>query len=154
MTPTEKLIKIRKCADCAVKLDPGVWYSGFTAAKKYATSMDLPFVAVWSNGENCSHCVNFEQVIIGKTSASLLAKTDYVLYVGLVNDKTADDKYLGRGFKFTNKNGTNNKYPMVRCYWKLGKVDTVLDGDTLRNRKTGSAGAKAIASKLKSIFGK
>jgi len=40
------------------------WSSGFSAVKKFAESNDVPLIAVWSNGDACGHCINFEKSLM------------------------------------------------------------------------------------------
>ena len=39
----------------------GRWHRNFDAAKAYADSAGVPFIAVWSNGDLCSHCIAMEK---------------------------------------------------------------------------------------------
>ena len=56
--PTSTLLKKRASYNAAVTT--GKWQSNFVKAKKYAVDNKLPFIAVWSNGDQCGHCVTFE----------------------------------------------------------------------------------------------
>lgn len=149
---TKEFLKLRKCVDCAAQIDINTWYDGFSAVKAEAVNGKMPLVAIWSNGDKCSHCIALEKVLKTSTFRNLMGKIDAYFWFGCCLDKTADDKFEGKGFKFCNKNGTQNRYPMVRIYWKQKKVDVVMDGDTLRLKKTGAAGAKAVYKMITSTL--
>ena len=57
-SPTATLLNARRSSSAAATT--GVWLANFSTAKSYATSHDVPLVAVWSNGDSCGHCTTFE----------------------------------------------------------------------------------------------
>lgn len=106
----------------------GKWSSGFSAVKKYADDNKIPLIAVWSNGDACGHCTNFETTVMNATFKKWMASSGCVFWFGCSSDKTADDKYEGTGFNWT-RNKKLTLYPFVRVWWKAGKVDTYKSGD-------------------------
>ena len=57
-SPTGTLLKNRASYTAAVTT--GKWQSNFYKAKTYAVNNGIPFIAVWSNGDACGHCMMFE----------------------------------------------------------------------------------------------
>ena len=64
-SPTTTLLKNRAgyTADIATAVAQGKWVSNFYKAKTWAVANRTPLVAVWSNGDSCGHCVNFENSV-------------------------------------------------------------------------------------------
>ena len=131
---------------------PGKWSSGFTATKNYADSNGIPLVAIWSNGEDCSHCENLETALMKSTFKNWMASSGCVFYFGCNHDTSADDKYGGKGYTWCWKNESLSMFPFVRVWWKGHSVDSAMTGDTLRNWKAEDDGAKAAVSKLKNLL--
>lgn len=125
------------------------WSSGFTAVKKFAESENVPLIAVWSNGDACGHCINFEKALMDSAFTTWQKSSGCAFWFGCSSDKTTDDKYQGTGFNWT-RNSKLTGYPFVRVYWKSGKVDTFESGDYWTG---GSAkGASKMVSKLKTLL--
>ena len=59
---TDDVIAVRDGRNAAVR--PGVWHADLNKARAYAEANGLPLVAVWSNGDECAHCVAFENCIM------------------------------------------------------------------------------------------
>lgn len=127
----------------------GKWSSGFSAVKKYAESNNVPLIAVWSNGDACGHCVNFEKSIMESAFTTWQASSKCVFWFGCSSDKTADDKFEGTGFTWA-RNKKLTQYPFVRVYWKGGKVDTYKSGDDWTGGK--ATGGATFVKKLKDLL--
>jgi hypothetical protein len=127
----------------------GKWSSGFTAVKKYAESNNVPLIAVWSNGDACGNCVNFEKSISQSDFTKWMASSGCVFWFGCSSDKTKDDKFEGTGFTWA-RGGKLSGYPFCRVYWKSGKVDTYKSG----NDWTGGTakGGATFVKKLKDLL--
>lgn len=130
----------------------GKWSSGFSAVKKYAEDNDVPLIAVWSNGDVCGHCVNFEKSISQSDFTKWMASSGCVFWFGCSSDTSKDDKLQGTGFTWT-RNGKLTTYPFCRVYWKSGKVDTCKSGSdwTGGTAKGGATFVKKLKNLLKNF---
>lgn len=132
----------------------GQWHADFTTVKNYATKNGYPFVAVWSNGKNCSHCLTLEGCFISTTFKDWMKTSGVVYWFGYVGDSSSEDRNGGTGYNFC-YNG-QNFYPLVRVYWKDSKGKVVTDwtgmGDQVDGGLGGSSGAKKVISFLKKKF--
>ena len=127
----------------------GKWHCNFDKAKKYATDHGYPFIAVWSNGEGCSHCIRFESACNSSTFKSWMKKSGCVFYFAYSGDSFAAAKKGSTEFNWIR--GDNTSYPFIRIYWKKSgkvKVDVKTIGDVMDNYKDGSAGGKNLVSYL------
>ena len=129
----------------------GKWSSGFSACKKYALDNNIPFIAVWSNGDKCGHCVMFETAVTHKTFKAWMAESKCIFWFGYYGDTSKDDKFEGTGFTWT-RNGKLTTYPFVRVYWKPGKVDTYKSGDDWTGAS--AKGYNTFIKKLKKLLAK
>lgn len=127
----------------------GKWSSGFSAVKKYADANKIPLIAVWSNGDACGHCTNFETTVMNATFKKWMASSGCVFWFGCSSDKTADDKFEGTGFKWA-RNSKLTTYPFVRVWWKAGKVDTYKSGDDWTGG--GTKGASKFVTALQKLL--
>ena len=125
------------------------WSSGFTAVKKYADDNNLPLIGVWTNGDACGLCVNFEKTLMTSTFLNWQKTSGCVFWFGCSNDKTTDDKHQGTGFTWV-RNGKLTTYPFVRVYWKKGKVDVAKSGNDWTGG--GTSGAGKFVNALKSLL--
>ena len=125
------------------------WSSGFTAVKKYADDNNLPLIGVWTNGDACGLCVNFEKTLMNSTFLNWQKTSGCVFWFGCSNDKTTDDKHQGTGFTWV-RNGKLTTYPFVRVYWKKGKVDVAKSGNDWTGG--GTSGAGKFVNSLKSLL--
>ena len=82
----------------------GKWSSGFGAVKKYAEDNNVPIIGVWSNGDKCGYCTNFENTVMNSAFMKWMASSGCVFWFGCSNDKTTDDKHQGTGFTWV-RNG-------------------------------------------------
>lgn len=133
----------------------GRWHSNFKKAKAYAESHKVPFIAVWSNGDKCSHCTKLENALRNSVFKTWMAKSGCVFYFTYNGDK--QDKAAGKEgsdvFHWIRAE-TNVNYPFVRIYWKAGDVDVATIGDVwdgngdASKASNGSTGAKNAVNYL------
>ena len=153
-SPTTTLLKTRASYNAAVTT--GIWQSNFAKAKKYATDNGLPFIAVWSNGDACGHCVMFEESVNSSYFKKWMASSGMVFYFTYYGDngdgttkksgKKADDGSVGSKIFHWCRNNKNTSYPFVRIYWPKGKVDIATVGDTVDGKKNNTTGGKKAAA--------
>ena len=143
--PTATLLKTRSKASADVV--PGKWHAGFSKCKSYAEKHKVPLIAVWSNGDSCGHCVNFETSVNHKTFRNWMASSGCVFYFIYSGDK-GDGAVGSSVFHWCRKN-TNTSYPFIRIYWPAGKVDIATVGDSIDGEKGGSGGAKKAVAYFK-----
>ena len=156
-SPTATLLKTRASYTAAVTT--GKWQSNFHKAKKYATDRGLPFIAVWSNGDACGHCVMFENGCNTSYFKKWMASSGMVFYFTYYGDKgngstkssgsKADNGREGGDIFNWIRANKNTGYPFVRIYWPKGKVDVATIGDTVDGNRDGSAGAKNTVAYIK-----
>ena len=149
-SPTTKLLNTRASYNAAITT--GKWQSNFYKAKKYATDNGLPFIAVWSNGDACGHCIMFENGCNTSYFKDWMASSGMVFYFTYYGDKgdgtttksgkKADDGSEGSKIFHWIRANKNTGYPFVRIYWPKGKVDVATIGDTVDGNKDNTAGAK------------
>lgn len=128
----------------------GKWSSGFTACKKYADDNKVPLIAVWSNGDACGKCVNFEKSIMQDDFIDWMETSKCVFWFGCSSDKTEDDKLNGTGYTWA-RNKKLTTYPFVRVWWQEGDVDSYKSGSswTGGTAKGGATFVKNLKSVLK-----
>lgn len=126
------------------------WSSGFTAVKKYADDNNLPLIGVWTNGDACGLCVNFEKTIMKSEFLNWQKTSGCVFWFGCSNDKTTDDKLQGTGFKWARDGSKLTTYPFVRVWWKKGKVDVAKSGNDWTGG--GTSGAAKFVKSLQSLL--
>ena len=148
-TTTEEVIALRTKASAAVK--PGKWHADFAKVKKYAIDNKIPMLAVWSNGDKCGHCINFNRCILDKTFTKWQKDSGVVFWIGFGDDPDAANRHGGEGYKFA-KNGNLTNYPFVRLYWKAGKVDVAKSGDEWDGASAN--GASTLVKNLKEYLKK
>ena len=163
---TGKILAARAKAGAPIKL--GQWHAGFTEVKNYAVNNGLPLLAIWSNGEDCSHCKKLERCMAQGVFTTWMKESGVVFYFGCNEDKSSDDKYGGTAYNWCWKNQSLTFFPFVRFYWKAKKgtvladgtvltkdtllVDTAITGDKFDNFKDKADGAKYAVSYAKKIF--
>lgn len=141
-TPTGDLLAVRRARTKSVKM--GIWHADLEKAKAYAERYGMPLIAVWSNGEECSHCQVFERMAMAPVFCEWMAGSGYIFYFGVRDDgpygPTADGQegYHGTSFYWCRmKNGSydpnaSQNWPYVRIYWKKTtgalKVDQFFTG--------------------------
>ena len=126
---TDTLVKRR--AKAGTPIVPGQWHADFSSVKKFAEDNGLPLMAVWSNGDECSHCLKLERCLNHTTFYSWQKNSGIVFYFGYEGDKSAEDCYGGKGYNWCWKNQSLDLFPFVRYYWKAKKGTVLADGTVL-----------------------
>ena len=147
MGTTDNVKKIRAAKAAPVKT--GEWHADFSTVKKYADSKKIPLLAVWSNGDACQNCINFEKCILDSTFKTWAKKSGVAMWIGFGDDTSKEDKFEGTGFHFARKDELKH-YPFFRLYWKQGKVDIAKRG---KDWTDGTAkGAATLVKNLKNAL--
>ena len=149
-SPTTTLLKTRASYNATVTT--GKWQSNFYKAKKYAADNKLPFIAVWSNGDACGHCVMFENSVNSSYFQNWMKTSGMVFYFTYYGDKgdgttsksgkKADDGSVGSSIFHWCRKNTQTAYPFVRVYWPAGKLDISTVGDKIDGKKENTTGGK------------
>lgn len=125
---TDEVLAVRDGRGAAVR--PGVWHADLNKARAYAEANGLPLVAVWSNGDECAHCVAFENCIMSPAFRNWMVDSGIVFYFGVRPDPyDGQEGYHGTSFFWCcmNQNATM-AWPYVRVYWPKGGVDQAHNG--------------------------
>lgn len=147
---TSTLLKTRRAASASIV--PGYWHANFSKAKNYALSKGIPFVAVWSNGDACGHCVAFESSCNSSYFKNWM-KTSGIVFYFIYSGDAGDGEPGSSVFHWIRKN-TNTSYPFVRIYWPKGNVDVATIGDTVDGNRDGTTGGKKVVAYLKNKLAK
>lgn len=134
---TASLLKTRDAKGTPVC--PGVWHAGLNETLAFAKKEGVPIVAVWSNGDGCSHCVNFEHNVMSPAFREWMAASGIVFMFAYSGDPKPDGEPQGSGAtgEWCRKSKLTT-FPFVRFYWeKKGKVlvDTAVIGDKVTKNK-------------------
>lgn len=147
---TANLVKYRAKTTAPVKF--GQWHSNFSKAKAEAEKLGVPFVAVWSNGDACGHCITFENGCNQSYFRTWQANSGMIFFFA----HSGDSAYrAGTSVFHWIRNDVNTAYPFIRLYWKKnGKLlkDVATVGDTMDKAVKGVTGAKNIVSYIKNVF--
>jgi len=150
MSVTTNFLKLRS-TDSTIKLNE--WHNNFTACKNFAEANNVPLVAVWSNGDNCSHCTNLESYFLSDMYKDWMSTSQCVFWFGYCDDTNQEDKYLGTGFNWCYQKGKISQYPFVRIYWQPGGIDVTKPGAVLYGRGAKpSARPKVLVTNLTKIL--
>ena len=151
MGTTSNFVKLRSSG--APKT--GEWNINYNDALAKAKKDGKFIVTLWSNGDACSYCVNAEKCLMTDTFKTWIKSADAYFVFQYSGDKDKgktvhDWVYTKTGLK---------KYPGFRITaydTKTGNIayDEAVEGNKLRNSKTGDAGAKAMTANLEAIFAK
>ena len=126
----------------------GRWHENLDACLAYCKENGVPLVAVWSNGDNCGHCVKFENNVMSEPFRNWMPNSGMVFYFGYRDDAYPGGalhpwcKWCGGG------TATDKTLPLIRIFWqKKGKtspkVDHLTDGDTMDAMKGKYTGSKS-----------
>jgi hypothetical protein len=128
----------------------GKWCSGFTAAKNMADELQVPLIAVWSNGDKCSNCVALIKCMLQPIFKTWMAMSKCIFWFGCATDSSQDDKTNGTGYKWCWKNRSIGLYPFVRVWWFPGKlqVDVAASGDKWTCGRDDELGASKFLANL------
>ena len=148
MGTTADFLKLRSAKTPKV----GVWNIDFATAISLAKENGKFIVALWSNGDACNYCVTAEKCMLTDTFKKWIATQDVYFVFQYSGDK---DKGKAAHDWIYNKTGLKI-YPgfRVTLYDKLGNIvfDKAIEGNSLRNSKTGEDGANAIINNLSKMF--
>lgn len=137
---TATLVKTRLAASKAVV--PGRWHASLSKAKAYAVEHGVPLIAVWSNGDACPHCVDFETSCTSTTFKNWMKTSGCVFHF-----VSSGDSNNTKTFDFCYRSQV--LYPLIRVYWYQNgnkKLDIYTMGDTVDGAQAGaSGGKKAVA---------
>ena len=133
----------------------GKWHRRhFAAAKAYADSNGVPLIAVWSNGDACSHCTKFEKACDSTVFKNWMKTSGCVFYFTYPGDgsegKMGDQNSV---FKWIRRSQTS--FPFVRIYWSVNgkkKVDVSTVGDTIDGAQPDAVGGKNAVAYFKRIL--
>lgn len=150
MGTTSDFVKLRSTKTPKV----GEWNKDYTTALKKAKKEGKFIVTLWTNGDACGYCIAAEKCMLTSTFKKWMAKQDVYFVFQYSGDKDKgktlyDWIFTGTGIKY---------YPGFRItyYDAKGKIaiEKAVDGNTLRNNKTGATGAKAMIAALDKVFAK
>lgn len=151
MGTTESFLKLRSTG--TPKL--GEWNINYNDALNLAKKNGKYIIACWSNGDNCGYCVQTEKCMMDKVFTDWQKTSDAYFVFQYSGDKdggkTVKDLIYCKGSKV-------KYYPGFRItlYDAKGNIlnDESTDGNTLRNKKSGTNGAKAMVENLSRILAK
>ena len=150
MGTTETFLKLRSSGTPKT----GEWNINYDKALSLAKQEGKFIVTCWSNGDACGFCVATEKCMMESAFKDWQKKSGaYFVF------QYSGDKDKGKTLKDWIYKKTGNKmYPGFRItiYDAKGNIayDVPIEGNTLRNSKTGAAGAKAMVENLNAIFAK
>lgn len=130
----------------------GEWNYNYSKALDLAKQNGKFIITCWSNGDACGYCVATEKCMMDKVFTNWMKTSDAYFvfqYSGDPNKgKTVHDwVYKGTGLKY---------FPGFRItiYDANGKIgyDQAVEGNTLRNNKSGTTGAKEMVANLNKIL--
>lgn len=147
---TANLVKTRTARSGAVV--PGKWHAGYSKCLSYAKDHNVPLIAVWSNGQNCGHCISFASACNSSTFKNWMKTSGCVFFF-----VTPDDADSAAGKAFAKTNNKTGVFPYVRVYWYVNgkkKVDVSVSGDTVDGaQRSTTGGKKAVAWFKKKLSG-
>lgn len=145
MGTTSDFIKLRSSKTPKV----GEWNINYKDALAKAKKDGKFIVTAWSNGDACGYCVNAEKCMMTATFKNWLVKQNaYFVF------QYSGDKDKGQTLKdwIYNKDTGLKYYPGFRVsqYGSKGQLlfDKAIEGNTLRENKTGAKGAEAMIANL------
>ena len=148
---TDSFLKNRHKKGTAVTLD-GKWYCEFKKCKAYADKNGVPLIAVWSNGDSCKHCKNFENACRQSVFVNWMKTSGCVFYFTYPKDG-GEGKIASDVFHWIR--GSNVDYPFVRVYWYVKgkkKVDICTVGDTVDGNSSGNSGGTKARDYFKKVL--
>ena len=140
---TAALTKTRTARTGAVVL--GKWHAGYSKCLSYAKQHNVPLIAVWSNGQNCGHCITFSSACVSSAFTQWM-KTGGCVFFFVTGQYT--DSTVGKDFT---RNSTG-VYPYVRVYWYVNgkkKVDVKVSGDYVDGKQRDEPGGKKAVAWFK-----
>ena len=148
MGTTANFVKLRSTGTPKV----GEWNINYANALALAKKGGKFIITCWSNGDACGYCTAAETCMMQSDFKNWMKTADAYFVFQYSGDK--DKGRTLHDWIFTKT--VVKYYPGFRItiYDASGKiaVDKAIDGNTLRNKKTGAAGAKAMVENLKQIL--
>lgn len=150
MGTTSDFVKLRSAKNPKV----GEWNKDYAAALTKAKKEGKFIITAWSNGDACGYCVAAEKCMMTAAFKKWMKSQDAYFVFQYSGDKDKgktvhDWIYVKTGLKY---------YPGFRItlYDAKGKsiFDKAIEGNALRNNKTGTAGAEAMIKTLSSLMKK
>lgn len=132
----------------------GEWNINYAKALDAAKKEGKFIITCWSNGDACGYCTAAEKCMMEKTFTDWMKASDaYFVF------QYSGDKDGGKTVKNWVYGSTGLKYYpgfRITIYNAKGKVsyDTAIEGNKLRNSKTGATGSKEMVANLKKILAK
>ena len=130
----------------------GEWNINYEKALELAKKGGKAIVTCWSNGDNCGYCMTAEKCMMDKTFTDWMKKSKaYFVF------QYSGDKDKGKTLKSWIYSGTGLRYYpgfRITVYDSAGKVayDKAIEGNKLRNNKSGADGAKTMVANLEAMF--
>ena len=121
-----------KLLDVKSTVEPGVWSSNFTAAKKYADENNVPLVVFWAN-PGCSQCELLEKACAKSDFVAWRQERQYVM-VFAYGTNPAYKWIFSVNKKLT-------EYPFVGFYWAKNP-----SGETISKAMVGRTGKMTVKS--------
>lgn len=150
MGTTKDFIKLRSTETPKV----GEWNINYKTALAKAKKEGKFIVTAWTNGDACGDCVQAEKCMMTTTFKNWLKKQDaYFVF------QCSADKDKGKTLQdWIYAKGGLKHFPGFRItlYDAKGKivVDKAIEGNDLRDKKTGATGAKNMVAAIDAIFAK
>lgn len=130
----------------------GEWNINYSKVLSAAKSDGKPIIMCWSNGDQCGYCVTAEKCMMDNSFVNWMKTCDcYFVF------QYSGDADKGKALHDLIYRGTLKYYPGFRIVkYSSNKlvIDQSVEGNTLRNNKTGANGAKAMISNLNKIIGR
>ena len=148
MGTTATFLKLRSSGTPKV----GEWNINYDKALELAKKNGKFIITCWSNGDNCGYCMAAEKCMMEETFTDWMKTADaYFVF------QYSGDKDKGTTLKNWIYKGTNLKYYpgfRITIYDAKGKIeyDIAVEGNKLRNSKSGTKGAKEMVAALKKIL--
>lgn len=149
---TGTFLKNRHAKSVTTITPDGMWYWNFAKCKAYATANGVPLIAVWSNGDACSHCTKFENACNSTAFKNWMKQSGCIFYFTYPGDG-GEGKMESSTFHWIRQQQT--AFPFVRVYWYVNgkkKVDVSTVGDIVDGNERGEAGGKNAANYFKKLL--
>ena len=115
-SPTGRLVAMRR-EPADGQLETGVWYSNFTRVKEEAAKRNIPFFAMWTNGDLCDYCKRFTRNILEESFINRMKTSGGLWWLGGSMDDNDEDGRSGKGFTWCmGSNGAVNYFPFFSVF--------------------------------------
>ena len=130
-SPTSIIQSRRRGRDESIK--PGRWHANLEKCKEYCVANGCPLVAVWSNGDACSHCLKLENDLNEDYFYSWQKTSGIVFYFAVNGEAAPEGTPNGASCRWCANNNTAGNLPFVRIWWPKKNVDVAIRGDDWDN---------------------